>query len=96
MRLPPLNSLRAFEVAARLGGFAAAAQELHVTPAAVSYQIKTLEDSLGLELFSRLPRGIQLTSAGQELLPDIARGLANFARGVGGVRGGPTGGETDN
>ena len=93
MRLPPLNALRVFEVAARHGGFAAAAQELHVTPAAVSYQIKTLEEDLGLELFHRLPRGIRLTSAGQELLPDIARGLANFARGVGGLRGGQLAGK---
>jgi LysR family glycine cleavage system transcriptional activator len=93
MRLPPLNALRAFEVAARLGGFAVAAQELHVTPAAVSYQIKSLEDTLGMELFHRLPRGIQLTSAGQELLPDIAKGFANFARGVGGLRGGQLAGK---
>lgn len=88
MRLPPLNSLRAFEVAARLGGFVAAADELSVTPAAVSHQVKSLEAHLGIQLFRRLPRGLELTNAGQELLPNISRGLAHFARAVGGLSGG--------
>ncbi len=88
MRLPPLNALRAFEVAARLGGFAAAGQELNVTPAAVSQQVKSLESNLGIKLFVRLPRGLELTSAGQELLPNISRGLAHFARAVGNLSGG--------
>lgn len=92
MRIPPLNSLRAFEAAARLGGFAAAAKELNVTPAAVSHQIKTLEAHLGRTLFQRLPRGLELTNDGQELLPDITRGMAHFARGVGGLSGGTVAG----
>ena len=57
-RLPPLNALRAFESAARLGSFVRAAEELAVTPTAVSHQIKTLEESLGVE-FVRPPRGLR-------------------------------------
>jgi len=88
MTLPPLNALKAFEAAARLGGFAAAAQELNVTPAAVSHQVKSLEAHLQTALFHRQPRGLTLTAAGQELLPEITRGLAHFARAVGGLSGG--------
>lgn len=88
MRLPPLNSLRAFEVAARLGGFVAASSELNVTPAAVSHQVKLLEAHLGVELFRRLPRGMKLTNAGRELLPEISRGLSHFARAIGSLSGG--------
>ena len=87
MRLPPLNSLRVFEVAARLGGFVAAADELSVTSAAVSHHVKSLEAHLGIQLFRRLPRGLELTNAGQELLPNISRGLAHFARAVGSLSG---------
>ena len=88
MRLPPLNAIRAFEAAARLGGFVRAANELNVTPAAVSHQVKSLEAHLGIHLFNRLPRGLELTSAGQELLPEISRGFAHFARAVGALSGG--------
>ena len=88
MRLPPLNAIRAFEAAARLGGFARAADELNVTPAAVSHQVKSLEAHLDIQLFNRLPRGLELTSAGQELLPNISRGFAHFARAVGALSGG--------
>ena len=88
MRLPPLNAIRAFEAAARLGGFARAAGELNVTPAAVSHQVKQLEAHLSIALFNRLPRGLELTSAGQEILPNLTRGLAQFARAVGAVSGG--------
>jgi DNA-binding transcriptional LysR family regulator len=55
-RLPPLNALRAFEAAARHGGFARAASELTVTPAAISQQVRLLEADLGVELFFRQPR----------------------------------------
>lgn len=65
--LPPFSSLRAFEAAARLGSFTLAAGELHMTQAAVSYQVKQLEDHLGAPLFVRLPRGVALTPLGQEL-----------------------------
>ncbi len=88
MRLPPLNAIRAFEAAARLGGFVKAAGELNVTPAAVSHQVKSLEAHLGVQLFSRRPRGLELTSAGLELLPDISRGLDHFSRGIGALSGG--------
>jgi LysR family glycine cleavage system transcriptional activator len=84
-RLPPLNALRAFEVAARRGGFTSAARELHVTPAAVSHQIKTLESHLDVQLFRRLPRGLALTEAGRQLLPQLSRGFDHFARAVEGL-----------
>ena len=62
---PPLNALRAFEAAARLGGFVNAAQELSVTPGAVSQHIKTLEDWLGAPLFQRHAQGVALTALGE-------------------------------
>ncbi len=68
-RLPPLNSLRAFEAAARHLSFTLAAAELNVTQAAVSHQIKSLEDQLGMPLFRRLNRALLLTDAGQTLYP---------------------------
>jgi len=64
-RLPPLASLRAFEAAARHLSFAKAADELLVTPGAVSQQVKLLEDWMGLALFRRMPKGVLLTDAGQ-------------------------------
>ena len=64
-RLPPLNALKAFEVAGRHMSFSRAAEELHVTPAAISHQIKALETDLGVKLFRRLNRSLQLTEAGQ-------------------------------
>jgi LysR family glycine cleavage system transcriptional activator len=92
-RLPPLNSLRAFEVAARRGGFAGAAEELHVTPAAVSHQVKTLESYLGIRLFKRLSRGLTLTEAGRELMPQLSRGFDHFARAVGSLKTGELSGK---
>src|SRR2546427_636708 len=62
-RLPPLNALRVFEAAARHLSFKEAAQELSITQAAVSHQIKSLEEYLGVELFRRAGRGVQLTEA---------------------------------
>ena len=70
-RLPPLNALRAFEAAARHLSFTKAASELHVTQAAVSHQIKTLEDVLGVQLFRRFNRRLMLTDAGQAYLPAL-------------------------
>lgn len=69
--LPPLNSLRAFEAAARHLSFTKAARELHVTPAAVSQQIRQLEDYYGLPLFRRTTRSLILTEAAQLALPDV-------------------------
>jgi LysR family glycine cleavage system transcriptional activator len=70
--LPPLNALRAFEAAARHLSFTAAASELNVTQAAVSHQIKALEERLGLKLFRRVGRGLLLTDAAQAYLAEIA------------------------
>lgn len=81
-RLPPLKALLAFEAAARHLSFQKAAKELHVTPAALSYQIKTLETSLGQKLFTRKTRAVALTAAGESLYPDVRRGFSCFAEGV--------------
>jgi LysR family transcriptional regulator of beta-lactamase len=67
----PLNALRAFEAAARHSSFKKAAIELNVTPAALSHQVKALEERLGAALFHRLPRGLALTDEGQALLPEL-------------------------
>lgn len=66
---PPLNALRAFEAAARLGSFSAAAEELCVTPGAISQHIKAIEDWTGIPLFERRSQGVRLTSTGQRLKP---------------------------
>lgn len=79
-RLPPLNALRAFESAARNLSFKKAAEELNVTPAAISHQIKGLEADIGTPLFRRLNRALLLTDAGQLLLPDIRDGFQSFHR----------------
>ncbi|GKX55358.1 transcriptional regulator GcvA [Leminorella grimontii] len=70
-RLPPLNALRVFDSAARNLSFTKAAEELFVTQAAVSHQIKSLEDFLGLKLFRRRNRSLLLTEAGQSYYLDI-------------------------
>ncbi|MCC7272408.1 MAG: transcriptional regulator GcvA [Alphaproteobacteria bacterium] len=70
-RLPPLNALRAFEAAARHASFTKAAGELFVTPAAVSHQVKALEDFLGMVLFRRERHGLQLTDSGNAYLPGV-------------------------
>lgn len=70
-RLPPLNSLRAFEAAARFESFNRAGEVLHVTPSAVSHQVKALEQFLGVELFQRSPRSVALTRAGRTYLPAV-------------------------
>ena len=74
-RLPPLNALRAFEASARLGSFVAAASELRVSPAAVSQQVKRLEDYLDTVLFQRLARGLTLTDQGRDYLPELSAGF---------------------
>ena len=70
-RLPPLNSLKCFESAARHGSFNKAARELNVTPSAISHQIKGLEEFLDLELFRRTKRKVVLTEAGEKYLGPI-------------------------
>lgn len=71
-RLPPLNALRAFEAAARLGGFAQAAEELGVTPAAISQRIRALEEWAGRPLFERRAHGVRLTEDAAALVPQVA------------------------
>jgi LysR family glycine cleavage system transcriptional activator len=80
-RLPPLTALRAFEAAARHMSFAKAAEELHVTPAALSFQIKSLEEHLGQPVFRRLNRAVELTEAGEVLSGPMSRGFAEIAAG---------------
>ena len=70
-RLPPLTSLRAFEAAGRHLSFTRAAEELTVTQAAISHQVKALEEHLDVALFLRLPRQLELTKAGKILLPVV-------------------------
>ncbi|MFT4268728.1 MAG: LysR substrate-binding domain-containing protein [Xenophilus sp.] len=77
-RLPPLKALKVFEVAARLGSFARAADELCVTQTAVSHQVKILEAFAGHLLFERVSSGLLLTPAGQAILPGIAAGFERF------------------
>ncbi|RDE22453.1 transcriptional regulator GcvA [Motiliproteus coralliicola] len=74
-RLPPLNALRAFEAAARHLSFNSAADELYVTPSAISHQIKSLEQYLELPLFHRNRRKVELTAAGEKYLPTIQQAL---------------------
>lgn len=85
-RLPPLTALRCFEAAARHLNFTHAAADLHVTPSAVSHQIKDLEDWLGVVLFRRTGRSLALTEAGRTLQPEIRRGFDAFARGIEALR----------
>jgi LysR family glycine cleavage system transcriptional activator len=85
-RLPPLNALRTFEAAARHLSFTTAAAELFVTQAAVSHQIKALEEHLGMPLFRRLNRRLILTDQGQLLLPSVRRAFDELIAGVDRVR----------
>ncbi len=80
--LPPLNALRAFEAAARLLSFTRAAEEMNVTQAAISHQVKGLEERLGVKLFRRLPRHLLLTEEGQALLPDLRDAFNRMALAV--------------
>lgn len=81
-RLPPLSGLRAFDAAARRMSFKLAADDLHVTPTAVSHQIRQLECALGVALFERGTRQVRLTDAGQRLQAPVREGFAAFARGI--------------
>jgi len=81
-RLPPLNALRVFEAAARHLSFKEAASELSITQAAVSHQVKALEEYLGVELFRRAGRGVQLTEAARACLPRLREGFDALASAV--------------
>lgn len=78
-RIAPLNALRAFEAAARHLSFTKAAEELNVTPAAISHQIKALEDYCAAPLFRRLTRALLLTDRGQAALPALREGFDMLA-----------------
>jgi DNA-binding transcriptional LysR family regulator len=78
-KLPPLNGLRLFEAAARHQSFKRAAEELHVTPSAVSHAVQALEEWLGTELFHRGTRGLTLTPAGSQFATSVKQGLTLLA-----------------
>jgi LysR family glycine cleavage system transcriptional activator len=84
--LPPLSALRAFEAAARHRSAKRAADELSVTATAISHQLRTLEDWLGVPLFLRKPRQLELTAAGRELLGEVGHALDLMAGAVGRLR----------
>jgi LysR family glycine cleavage system transcriptional activator len=85
--LPPLAWIRSFEASARHLGFAAAAAELNVTPAAVSHHVRALEGHLGFALFERLPRGVALTPMGAAYLPSVRKALDELATATAGLFG---------
>jgi DNA-binding transcriptional LysR family regulator len=82
LRLPPLSALRLFEAAGRHASFKLAAEELHLTPSAVSHGIVSLENWLGIALFERGPRGLTLTEAARDYLPYVAEALTLIATGT--------------
>jgi len=92
-RLPPLNALRVFESAARHLSFKQAAQEFNVTPAAVSHQVKLLEDYLGVQLFRRLNRGLELTPLARAAMPQLSAGFESLAQAVAELRPRPDSGQ---
>ena len=92
-RLPPLNALRVFEAAARHLSFKEAAAELHITQEAVSHQVKSLEEYLGVQLFRRSARGVQLTDAARACLPKLREGFDALAAAVEVIR--ERGGESE-
>ncbi|NUT90009.1 LysR family transcriptional regulator [Pseudomonas corrugata] len=78
----PLTALRGFESAARLGSFKAAAQELNISPAAISHQVKSLEGFLGVQLFERSSQNVRLSADGERLHPHIHRALLDIQHGL--------------
>jgi LysR family glycine cleavage system transcriptional activator len=85
-KMPPLNALRAFEAAARHLSLTKAAQELNVSPGAVSHQIRALEALLGIELFERRVRAIALTPAAKMLYPGLQNGFLQIQEAVASLR----------
>lgn len=82
-----LNALRAFEAAARHRSFVAAAEELHVTPSAISQQVRTLEDYLGIRLFERTASGVVPTPQALDAYPEVQRGLGHLSAALGRMKG---------
>ncbi|MFP4126732.1 MAG: LysR substrate-binding domain-containing protein [Alphaproteobacteria bacterium] len=85
-KLPPLTALRTFEAAARRGSFTKAAEELHVTQSAVSRQVRTLEEDLGVPLFRRGHRKVRLTADGERLLPVLTHAFRDIEKTVARLR----------
>jgi len=81
-RLPPLNAVKAFEAAARSRSFTRAAEELSVTPGAVSQQVKVLEATLGVKLFIRERQRLLITEAGRDYLAVVRDALDQIAAGT--------------
>ena len=77
-RTPSLHALRAFEAAARLGGFARASEELHLTPSAISHQVRALETHFGRALFVRASRQVILTPEGERLLAALSQAFGTI------------------
>lgn len=77
-KLPPLKSVQAFEAAARLGSFIGAAEELHLTPSAMSHRVRELERHLGTQLFHRVHRSIVLTDAGRKYAEEVAQAFGQL------------------
>ena len=80
-KMPPLNALKAFEAAARHQSFTKASEELKVTQAAISHQVRTLEDYCGLALFVRSNQKLRLTAAGRAYLPKLTMAFDLIADG---------------
>lgn len=91
MQIPSLNALRAFEAAARRQRFGAAADELCVTPAAISQQIKSLESYVGLKLFQRVGRRVTMTQEAQMILPELREAFALIEKSLSRLGDGETG-----
>lgn len=85
--IPPLLGLHAYEATARRGGFAAAAEELHLSPSAVSQRVRALEAYVGTQLFERLPRSLQLTEMGLAFLPAVRDSLERLSAATTGLFG---------
>jgi len=81
-KLPPLHLLHLFEAAGRNLSFKKAGEELHLTPSAISHQIKALEENLQLQLFKRLTRGVALTAAGHDYLAVVQESLQKLDQGT--------------
>ncbi len=86
-QLPPLNWLRAFESAARYNNFTTAAKELNLTPAAISHQVRSLEQHLDFLLFERLARSLKLTDKGRAYLPSVRRAFEDLSASTTGIFG---------
>lgn len=87
--VPPLLGLHAFEAAARHSSFAAAGEELHLSPSAISQRIRVLERHLGFDLFERLPRSVRLTELGRAYLPSVREAFNDLAAATVGLFGAP-------